>query len=253
MANILVPAGTQDVPVGQLVAILAEEKEDIGAFEKYSSADVSTDSKPEKGTTRNKVPETSSEKKLFGPAVRRMMEEYGISDWSQLHSSGPHGRILKEDVIEYLKHKGKEEGKTQQEPSRKKESSPQPSLTKEDSPGRVSYEDIPLSNMRKVIARRLTESKTQIPHEYCQIQCQLDKLLELRNIYKTQRNISISVNDFVIRATAIALGRVPELNVIWDETSQSGKRMDRIDISFAVSIENGLITPIITVSHKRQE
>ncbi|GJQ14609.1 hypothetical protein GpartN1_g6400.t1 [Galdieria partita] len=255
LAKILVPSGTQDVPVGKVVAILAEDKADIVSFEQYSGTESSrsTESDHSAKTRSTKSTETSSVEKIFGPAVRRMIEEYHISDLSQLKSSGAHGRILKDDVVEYLNNSTEKETKKQQpSPSNKLESKSDSAVTqKENNKSRIQYQDIPLSNMRKVIAQRLTESKTQIPHEYCQILCQLDKLLELRNIWKTERNISISVNDFVIRATAIALKRVPELNIIWDETSQSGKRMDRIDISMAVSIENGLITPIIMEADKK--
>ncbi|EME26613.1 pyruvate dehydrogenase E2 component (dihydrolipoamideacetyltransferase) isoform 1 [Galdieria sulphuraria] len=254
LAKILVPSGTQDVPVGKLVAILAEDKADVGSLEQFSSTESFRSSETEHSTKAKSIKSTSSvEKKLFGPAVRRMIEEYHISDLSRLTSSGAHGRILKDDVVEYLNNTGKETRKQRQEQQPKKPDSKKESIVtkQEDITSRTQYEDIPLNNMRKVIARRLTESKTQVPHEYCQIDCQLDKLLELRNIWKTEKNISVLVNDFIIRATAIALRKVPALNVIWDESSQSGKQMDRIDISMAVSIENGLITPIVMEADKK--
>ncbi|KAK4522819.1 hypothetical protein GAYE_PCTG30G0709 [Galdieria yellowstonensis] len=260
LAKILVPSGTQDVPVGKLVAILAEEKEDVGAFENYSGTDTQVEeSKPDKAKSSSVQTPTVEKGVVFGPAVRRMIEEYHISDLSSLKHSGAHGRILKDDVVEYLSSTGTTSKKQQQQQQQQTKQQKPKSIAdqsssvtpSEDSATHRTYEDIPLNNMRKVIARRLTESKSQVPHEYCQIQCQLDKVLELRNIWKKERNVSISVNDFVIRATAVALRRVPELNIVWDEASQSGKRMERVDISMAVSIENGLITPIITDADRK--
>ena len=114
-------------------------------------------------------------------------------------------------------------------------------------PGDIPHEIVKLSNMRKTIARRLTESKQQVPHIYLTVDIQLDRLLKLRgeiNAGLASRNIKLSVNDMLIKALAVALIEVPECNVSF--AGDTLIKYSRADISVAVSIPNGLITPIIT-------
>ncbi|TNE42661.1 MAG: pyruvate dehydrogenase complex dihydrolipoamide acetyltransferase, partial [Alphaproteobacteria bacterium] len=110
------------------------------------------------------------------------------------------------------------------------------------------YDEIPLDNMRKIVAKRLTESKQTVPHFYLSIDCEIDKVLALRRELNAKspegdKGFKISVNDFIIRASALALKRVPEANSSWTDTAIL--RHHHADIAVAVAIEGGLITPIV--------
>jgi pyruvate/2-oxoglutarate dehydrogenase complex dihydrolipoamide acyltransferase (E2) component len=107
------------------------------------------------------------------------------------------------------------------------------------------YSDTPASNMRKVISRRLTESKSTVPHFYTSIEVPLDNILQLRKVFDKEFDTKVSVNDFIIKASAMALRDVPELNATYDTKSQSQRTFDNVDISVAVATPTGLITPII--------
>lgn len=113
------------------------------------------------------------------------------------------------------------------------------------------FEDIPNSNMRKVIAKRLTESKSTVPHLYAQIECRLDNLLSMRKTFANDLNTNVSVNDMVIKAAALALRDLPDVRRKWDAKSSSLTDPDQVDIAVAVATPNGLITPIVTGADKR--
>jgi pyruvate dehydrogenase E2 component (dihydrolipoamide acetyltransferase) len=106
------------------------------------------------------------------------------------------------------------------------------------------YREVPHSGMRKIVASRLTQSKQTIPHFYLSVDCELDNLLKLRkDLNARSDDYKLSVNDFVIRAVALALIKVPEANAMWTDTAM--RVFDRVDISIAVAIPGGLITPVI--------
>ena len=107
------------------------------------------------------------------------------------------------------------------------------------------YSDTPASNMRKVISRRLTESKSTVPHFYTSIEIPLDNILQLRKVLDKDFDTKVSVNDFIIKASAMALRDVPELNATFDTKARSQRTFDKVDISVAVATPTGLITPII--------
>lgn len=107
------------------------------------------------------------------------------------------------------------------------------------------YTDTPASNMRKVISRRLTESKSTVPHFYTSIEIPLDNVLKLRKVLQKEFEVKVSVNDFVIKASAMALRDVPELNATFDAKTQMQRTFDSVDISVAVATPTGLITPIV--------
>eukprot|EP00970_Alexandrium_tamarense_P010645 scaffold2187_cov180-Alexandrium_tamarense.AAC.1 len=109
----------------------------------------------------------------------------------------------------------------------------------------TQYNDTPASNMRKVISRRLTESKSTVPHFYTSIEIPLDNILTLRKQLQKDFDVKVSVNDFVIKASAMALRDVPELNATFDKKTQTQRSFDSVDISVAVATPTGLITPIV--------
>jgi pyruvate dehydrogenase E2 component (dihydrolipoamide acetyltransferase) len=183
---------------------------------------------------------TSGGRVFASPLARRIAEQKGL-DLSQVAGSGPNGRIVKADV----------EGAT---PGAKAAPTGRATPTGAPRPaaavvaGPTPHHVVPHSTMRKVIAKRLTESKQQVPHFYLTLDCDIDALLKGREALNAQSPkgegaYKLSVNDFVIKATAMALLKVPAANVSWSDEGMVV--YDRADISVAVAIPGGLITPII--------
>jgi len=167
------------------------------------------------------------------PLARRIAKDAGI-DLARLAGSGPHGRIIQVDV---------EKAKAGGAPAGAK--APSGVTVAQIGP---AYREVPLNNFRKITARRLTEAKQTIPHFYLTIDCTIDKLLALRaevnaRLAEQKVDAKVSVNDFVIRAVALALKQVPGANASFTETAI--REYTEIDISVAVATPNGLITPII--------
>ena len=172
------------------------------------------------------------------PLARRLAQLEGV-ELAALSGSGPNGRIIKRDI---------EAAKASQ--------SVQPVAdpgvgTQAPAPAEIdlrhlpSYETVELTGMRKTIARRLTESSQQVPHYFLSIDCELDQLLEQRKQLNAglPQDEKISLNDFIIRAVALAMKRVPNANVMWNDGTVL--RFDQVDISVAVAVEGGLITPVV--------
>lgn len=264
IAKILVNEGTEDVKVGEVIAIIAEEDEDPAeaaaetklppvAQQKSQPSkaeeDTSTASAPERSAAAPAPSgETSGDRIKASPLAKRLAKEKGV-DLSALKGSGPGGRIVKADVDGA----GTEPAKSvASDSSSAKTSEPSSAGTSTAStPEGPSTSEIPhvaekLSGMRKVIARRLTESKQQVPHIYLTVDIRLDALLKLRgelNAALEAQGVKISVNDMLIKALAKALIMVPSCNVQYDGDHML--KFSRADISVAVSIPAGLITPIV--------
>jgi pyruvate dehydrogenase E2 component (dihydrolipoamide acetyltransferase) len=165
------------------------------------------------------------------PLARRLAREAGL-DLSTLAGSGPHGRILRHDV---------ETAKSQ--PRAAAQAKPQ-------LPQGAAYEAIPNSTMRKTIARRLSESKQTVPHFYLSVDLDLDTLLKIReDLNARAEGFKLSVNDFVIKAAAAALRKVPAANASW--TDEAILRYSTVDISVAVATPSGLITPVLRDADKK--
>jgi pyruvate dehydrogenase E2 component (dihydrolipoamide acetyltransferase) len=256
IAKILVPEGTDGVKVGAPIAILAGEGEDAGAAAAAPKADTPPPAPPKapaapKPDATPKAPEapkaaaapsapappaTQSEgdRVKASPLARRLAQAQNI-DLSGIKGSGPGGRIVRADIDSAT-------GKPAAAPA----PSAQPAAAAQPVAGEIPHEAVKLSNMRKTIARRLTEAKQTVPHYYLTVDIQLDALLKLRselNKGLESRGVKLSVNDLLIKALAVALIEVPEANV-----SFAGDQMlkySRADISVAVAIPDGLITPII--------
>ncbi|MDQ0565172.1 pyruvate dehydrogenase complex dihydrolipoamide acetyltransferase [Erythrobacter citreus] len=282
IASIAVDEGSEGVKVGTVIAMLAEEGEDLdeaaaaapegdGEVAEPTSADAGSDKEsgvPAKAGTANeaaqqkatpasagvtngaKAPaapkDDSGERIIASPLARRIAEQKGI-DLASVTGSGPRGRIVKADV------EGLEAGAA---PAKAEASAPAASAPPKpatlggelDAP----YEATKLNNVRKVIARRLTEAKQTIPHIYLTVDVRLDALLDLRkqlNASLEADGVKLSVNDLLIKALARALQRVPACNVSFqgDELYQ----YSREDISVAVAAPSGLITPIIRDAGKK--
>jgi pyruvate dehydrogenase E2 component (dihydrolipoamide acetyltransferase) len=255
IADIAVPEGTEGVKVGAVIATLAEEGEDP-ANVKASGADAQAAPAPVPAKDETKAaataptpaqasapspapiqpaaPSASGERIIASPLAKRIAADKGI-DLAAVQGSGPNGRIVKADV----------------EGAKPGTSAPAASAAPASTPAATQDFGIPhevekLSGMRKTIARRLTESKQQIPHIYLTVDIRLDALLKLRaelNAALESRGVKLSVNDMLIKALARALLQVPSCNVQF--AGDTLLKFSRADISVAVSIPGGLITPIV--------
>jgi pyruvate dehydrogenase E2 component (dihydrolipoamide acetyltransferase) len=161
--------------------------------------------------------------------ARRLAAEAGL-DLKAIKGSGPHGRIVKADLAARAAAPRREVAVAARPPAVV--------------PAGGVYTDIPHSNIRRIIAKRLVEAKQTIPHFYLTIDCELDRLLDLRKELNAKSDAyKLSINDFIIRALALSLRRVPEANAVWME--EALRQFANVDVSVAVAIEGGLVTPVI--------
>jgi pyruvate dehydrogenase E2 component (dihydrolipoamide acetyltransferase) len=171
---------------------------------------------------------------VASPLARRLAKDAGL-DLGNLSGTGPRGRIVRRDV---------EKAKASLPAPKLAAVAPAPVAAPAPDFG-TPYTDLPNGTMRKTIARRLLEAKQTIPHFYLTVDCRIDKLLELRRQFNDRGDgaYKLTVNDFVVRAVALALRKVPDANATW--TDEAIRRYDRVDVSVAVATPNGLITPVI--------
>lgn len=238
LGKILVAAGTENVAVNSCIALILDKGEDKKSLENYAAK--TADALPKKEekiapapaithhqpTVSNQQPSTLK----ASPLAKRIAKEEGVS-LAGISGSGPRGRIIKEDVLDLINSGGSRVGAVRRNPQ--------------------EFSAIKNNNIRKVIARRLLESKQNVPHFYLSCEFKIDKLQELRAALnevapkdeKGAPAYKVSVNDLIIKATAMALKKVPEANSAWSE--EAILLYNNIDISMAVSIDGGLITPII--------
>ena len=177
------------------------------------------------------APAQSGGRISMSPLVRKRARESGI-DLSQVTGTGPGGRIVKRDLESFL-------AQAVSAPATPQISAPTPAAVV----GSAGYTDRPHTGMRRAVARRLTESKTTVPHFYVTADCRVERLLEARAQMNEATGIKISVNDWVMKAVAAALMEVPDANVIW--TDDALRYFDRADIAVAVAVEGGLLTPVL--------
>ncbi|HEY0440271.1 MAG TPA: pyruvate dehydrogenase complex dihydrolipoamide acetyltransferase [Xanthobacteraceae bacterium] len=296
LAKIVVPEGTADVPVNNLIAVLAGEGEDVkaAAGSAGQGAPAAQPSKapaaerapaqqggeagpvrssgeagaqgvrPTPSETRPAAPEAAAApaakdgqksnghgRVFASPLAKRLAKDAGI-DLSRVQGSGPHGRVIARDIEQARSGKGlKRAAAPAAAPAG-------PSIAAAPSDEKIralfepgSYEVVPHDNMRRIIAQRLQQAKQTIPHFYMTVDCNLDRLLAAREEINAaapkdkdgKPAYKLSVNDFVIKALALALQRVPEANVTWTESGMLKHK--RSDIGVAVSIPGGLITPVV--------
>ncbi len=249
LGKILVAEGAEEVPVNTPIAILLEDGEDASALDGFESDDgapkaaapaaettapaavADAPAAPAPSAPAPAAPAASGDRVIASPLARRLASQQGI-DLASVTGTGPHGRIVKADIEGYAGG-GAAAG-----------SSPAPVMQAAE--GDAEFELIKPSNMRKVIATRMTESKQQVPHFYLTVDCEIDKLLDGRkaiNAGARDGEYKISVNDMIIKASAVALMQVPRANAAW---SDEGIRLyKQADISVAVAIDDGLVTPIV--------
>ncbi|MBN9887708.1 pyruvate dehydrogenase complex dihydrolipoamide acetyltransferase [Salipiger abyssi] len=271
IGKILIEEGSEGVKVNTPIAVLLEEGESADDIETSSAPAPAeekpapapaADEKPEPGpqqaaaaatpaTPAPAAPEAADGSRIFAtPLARRIAADKGL-DLTQIKGSGPHGRIVKADV-EGAKAAPAEKAApaAAEAPAAKADAvampaSPGAEQVKKMYEGR-NYEEVKLDGMRKTVASRLTEAKQTIPHFYLRRDIKLDALLKFRSQLNKQlegRGVKLSVNDFVIKASALALQSVPDANAVW-----AGDRILKLtpsDVAVAVAIEGGLFTPVL--------
>ncbi|MDC1090906.1 pyruvate dehydrogenase complex dihydrolipoamide acetyltransferase [Emcibacteraceae bacterium] len=247
VGKIVIAEGAENVAVGELIAVLLEDGEDASAMDSVAAA-APAPAAPAAAPTpeaspapaaaapaptpapapaaATAAPVASGERVFASPLARRIAKQSGY-DISQIPGTGPRGRVIKRDVESYT-----------------------PAAATSAAMGAVSmdgdtpFEEIKLSNMRKTIAKRLTESKQTVPHFYVTVDIELDNLMTARKQLNAMSDeYKISVNDFIIKACAAALMKVPAANVQY--MGDTMRQFKRADISVAVAIEGGLITPVV--------
>ena len=279
LAKIIVPEGTQDVPVNEIIAVLAGDGEDVKAAGAGAAKPATSNAPPQKASeapsaakpapapaaaaapkaaapaaaapaAQASAPQSNGHDRIFSsPLARRLAKEAGV-DLARVSGSGPHGRIIAKDVEEA------KSGKGLKAPAAVPAGAPAVAPSMSDKQIRALYEDgsyevIPHDGMRRTIAQRLTASMQTIPHFYLTIDCNIDLLVKAREQINAaapkdkdgKPAYKLSVNDFVIKAMALALQRVPDANVSWTEGGMLKHKHS--DIGVAVAMPGGLITPII--------
>lgn len=254
IAKIVAPGGTKDIPLGAMMCVLVADKADIPAFADYTAPAApaaaakppppaaappapSQPAAPPKPAPTSapapmaSVPQTGG-RVFASPLARTKAAEKGI-DISMIQGTGPEGRVTAKDVDTFT-------------PSAARPAAPRVAMAG------VEYVDIPLSNIRQVIARRLLESKQTVPHYYLSVDIEMDKVIKLRkdlNELLKKENVKLSVNDFIIKASALSCRKVPEANSSWQDTFI--RQYNNVDVSVAVATDTGLITPIVTHADRK--
>ncbi|KAG0326067.1 hypothetical protein BG004_003043, partial [Podila humilis] len=256
------PDGSK-VTVNEAIALLAEEGDDLSKVEMPKSeakaaapapAKEKKDSTPAPKQESAHTPQTAStpSSKLLSPAVAHLLLQHNITDVTKIPSTGPKGRVLKGDVLAFL---GKitarpapeptiPQPKTLSPPTSSSSSSSSSAATATATASGEAYTDTPASTMRKVIASRLSDSKSNLPHSYVSRDIVIDNMMKLRRLLADELEVKVSVNDFLIKAASLALRDVPESNVQFSSGDHT-KQLKDIDISVAVATPTGLITPIV--------
>lgn len=248
VGKLLVSAGTEGVKVNEVIALLLEEGEDASALASYKPK-VATVAKPQEKKEQKPVAQPvqvgvsqaqpmpqvvagGGGRVFASPLAKRIAASEGVQ-LSLIQGSGPHGRVVKEDVLKALAGGGAGRGAIMRNPQ--------------------EVTAIPNNNVRKVIARRLLESKQTVPHFYLTIECELDALLAVRQQINDDAQeragkdgkpaYKLSVNDLVIKAVALGMKKIPAANASWSD--EAILRYNNVDISVAVATDGGLITPIV--------
>jgi pyruvate dehydrogenase E2 component (dihydrolipoamide acetyltransferase) len=251
LGRILVPAGTQGVKVNDVIAVLVEAGEAVpaaGAAPKAAPAPAAAPAPVAAPVAAAPAPvaaPASGDRVFASPLARRMAAQAGV-DISKIAGSGPNGRIVKADVDAALSRGPAPVAAHAPVAAPAPIAAPRPAT-----PVAITapHTAVPNSSIRKVIARRLAESKASIPHFYVSTDVEIDALLKIRADLNTRSPkdgpgaYKLSVNDLVIKATAVTLRRFPNVNAMW--TEDAILQLHDVDISVAVSIPDGLITPIV--------
>ncbi|XP_065344691.1 pyruvate dehydrogenase protein X component, mitochondrial-like [Cloeon dipterum] len=264
LAKILVGNDAKDVKVGTLIALMVAEGEDWKDVEMPAAGSAAPPSSSAEAKPAASQAAPAVEKKTGGghsggqgPAVHRLLEQFGLSS-SDVPATGPKGNLLKGDILNLVNQKGlkPKAPQTVLPPAASKAAAPAAAAPAKTPAAKAKpqvakgskFIDVELTNMRKTIAKRLSQSKSTIPHSYGGIDCDISEVLKLRKALKAE-GIATSVNDFVIKAVATALRQYPHMNCIWD--GQQAVPVGDVDVSVAVATDTGLITPIVKKANEK--
>ena len=253
IGKILISEGSESVKVNSPIAVILDEGEELGARKEEDQtrpAEPTTQKDALEEVVETKKPsnngiQTSSTKIFASPLARRLAKEKGI-DLDSVIGSGPRGRIVKNDILDLKPTKFDTDQETL-EASTSRTSVKQvsgPSIM--DLYSDRKFKEIPLNSMRRTVATRLTEAKQNVPHFYLRKEIVIDELLKVRarmNSHLAEKSKKLSINDFIIKACAMALQTVPMANAVWAEDKIL--QLKSSDIAVAVSVEDGLFTPVI--------
>ena len=274
IGRIIVPEGAQGIKVNQPIALLLEEGEDPAALEKFAApaptgngqqapapaappTGIAPKTEPPPAPAAQPAPAqaerpaatpVNGDRIFASPLARRMAQQAGL-DLAAIRGSGPNGRVVKADIDKALAAPSAARAAPATATAFATTPTPAPSMPVFAKAqvlalaGNPPYHEKPHSSMRRVIARRLTESKQTVPHFYLSLDCTIDELLKVRKELNGKSETRISLNDFVIRAAALALRQVPAANASWSDDAIL--LWERVDIAVAVALDDGLITPII--------
>ncbi|MEM7679631.1 MAG: 2-oxo acid dehydrogenase subunit E2, partial [Pseudomonadota bacterium] len=266
IAKILIEAGTENVPVNEVIAVLLEDGEDESAIEEFLSNDnaspapkaeepkeekkeesksqssgdkdiiqIGSDKSEQKKADASEPSNTSGDRIFASPLAKRIAADKGL-DLANIQGSGPKGRIVKADLENAKPGAAQKSAPSSQTSS----SAPQPQGDEQLNEFGMIYTEVPNNNIKKITAKRLLESKTTVPHFYLTVEMQIDNLLASRKQINEAANgeYKLSVNDFIVKACANALKAYPAANVQW--TDDAVRQFKHSDISVAVATPNGL-------------
>ena len=244
LGKIIVASGTDNVAVNSVIALILDAGEDKKALDSYviksaapkvdvasKAAEAQKAQAPQSSQSEVRAVTNSSDARLkASPLAKRIAAENNVA-LGAVVGSGPHGRIVRDDILQFVQSGGSKSGVVRRNAE--------------------EFKLVKNSNIRKIIAKRLSESKQTIPHFYLSCEVKLDKLMELRAALNEVATIKadghpeykVSVNDLVIKASALALKKVPHANSSW--TDEALMVYNNVDIAVAVAIDDGLVTPIV--------
>ncbi len=253
IGKLLVSEGSESVKVNTPIAVILDDGEELKVNEtadqvmdtdhtkpKIAKEDVVENKKPSMNAIKN------SDTRVFAtPLARRLAREKGV-DLESISGSGPHGRIVKTDILDLNVSSVDTSQESLVNPVLKTNVQKASGSSITNLYADREFKEIPLNSMRKTVASRLTEAKQNIPHFYLRKEARIDELLRVRarlNVHLVEKNNKLSINDFIIKSCALALQSVPTANAVWAEDKIL--QLKPSDIAIAVSVEDGLFTPVI--------
>ena len=281
VAKILIEAGTEDIEVGTPLLVMVEEEEDAGSFKEYvgggrgsersengteeetvaarpatapkeeervaasASASTSSSSSSSSSSSFSFTPRNANETRVFiSPLARKTALEKGV-DYAKIRGRGPNGRVTNLDVLEFVASGGAANAKSSAQQQQQQSSG---GAEFDASIYFPEYEEVPISTIKKITAKRLTESKQTVPHFYLTVDVNMDAVNATRArmnalLEKEKNGKKISVNDFVVKASAAALRAVPEVNSSWMDTHVRQYKL--ADVCVAVQTDKGLMVPVV--------
>ena len=253
IGKILISEGSEGVKVNSPIAVILDEGEELEANEEANQT-IPVEPKKQKNASEgvietkkpsNNVIQTSHTRIFATPLARRLAKEKGV-DLDSITGSGPHGRIVKNDILDVTPTNFDDNQESLEGSTLRTGVKQVPSSSIMDLYSDREFKEIPLSSMRRTVATRLTEAKQNVPHFYLRKEIVIDELLRVRariNAHLAEKSNKLSINDFIIKACALALQTVPMANAVWAEDKIL--QLKSSDIAVAVSVEDGLFTPVI--------